>query len=192
MNVTQTFQNRWFLSRRILTATACGRLVAGVTCVRRRLPCTGITQLRFTRLVWRVSAVLCDDPTPCWSSVLTLLFGLIELTHEVAIGLGEASQERQGLTGCHDNVVCSVKGPTTPGPQPPLADSAAVDIAFRVYGHLSGIQKETYISGPTPFRSGQPVQHFHPHYLSCLRIRLRLRERPLLYADNKTQYWACG
>ena len=77
----------------------------------------------------------------------------------------------KGLIGCHVNVMCSAKGPTTPGLQTSQAMCARSDIAFHVYGRLNRDLKLHVFRGR---HRSRPSSQLGPFILTTFLCTFRL------------------
>ena len=135
----------------------------------------------------RVSAVLCDDPTPCESfAVLASSAWRAYSIVYVWFSLNDQELEFQGLTGYLEDVMYSASGPSTPGLLEPLAIDANRDIAFQRAHTLGSIQL-TKISELNTIQGqvDQPVPFTLTTFLHTLK--------PACYqTSSNARYWACG
>lgn len=117
----------------------------------------------------RASTVLCVVPTPLTPSVVPC--SRLEWTYSHrAIGLGVRCKNEKGLIGCHVNVMCSAKGPTTPGPHSSQAIARGAVLLSTFTDASAGSKRNMYFGADTIHgRAASSVQFILTTFLCTFR-----------------------
>ena len=153
------------------------------------LPCTDITRLRSIRLEAGLHRHYAAIRLP-ESHLPSSLIRLVGHTRSSMTGVSWVEQERQGLTGCLDEIMYSASGRATPGLLSQLAVNAARDIAFQREQTLGRVQQlQNFGAHVAHRREATPGRFTLTTFLGTLQ---NATSAHALYASCNPRYWARG